>query len=126
MGFPWRKVLSVGSGVGGIFIPGLASAIATVEGNLSGLKGPDKQKAAIAIATAAVTTLEGTLGLDVLSDPLVMQATKDFVNASVAVQNAYAMVDAAEASLRKVILDAQVKVHARAVSKSAEAGKLGE
>ncbi len=90
MGFPWHRVAAIGLGIGGLFVPGLTSAINIVQENLGGLKGPDKKAAAIAIATTVVETAEGAAGKDLLNDPAVVAATSAFVDAYVALQNALA------------------------------------
>lgn len=97
MGFPWRKIATIGLGIGGVFIPGLAAAANVVEESLPGLKGSDKKAAAIAIATTVLETAEGAAGKDLLKDPAVVKATSDFVDAYVALQNAIAAVKDAKA-----------------------------
>lgn len=99
MGFPWKKFGQVALGVGGIFVPGLSAAVQVVESNLSGLKGPQKKDAAIAIAKATVIAIESAAG-DVVNDPAVVTATSEAIDAIVAAENAksklLAAIDAAK------------------------------
>lgn len=94
MGFPWKQLASIGLGIGGIFVPGLTSAVQVVEENLSGLKGPQKKDAAITIAKAVVMAYESAAG-DVVNDPAVVAATSSAIDAIVAAENAKAALLAA-------------------------------
>lgn len=96
----WTKVLTVGTSLAGLFVPGLQTAVQVVEQELPQLKGPDKKTAALTMAQAVVTTIEGAVGKDVLDDARVQAATSEFVDAYVSAMNA-------EANLRQAITDAQ-------------------
>lgn len=90
MGFPWKQLAKVGIGVGGIFVPGLNSAIHVVEENLPDLKGPNKKAAALKIAMSVIETSEDAAAKDLVNDPVVLAAASAYVDAYVALQNAIA------------------------------------
>jgi hypothetical protein len=101
MGFPWRKLASIGKAVGGIFYPPLIVAIETAESAYEGIKGAGTSKAQdVEIAyQAMLKTLNVDLAL--LSDDqraAVEKAVKEARDTYVAARNAEAEAkEAAEA-----------------------------
>ena len=90
MGFPWKKILSVGTGIASLYVPALGAAIGTIEQAVPDLAGPNKKQAAVAMAQAVVEAAEGSAGKDLVNDAAVQQATSSFVDAYVALMNAIA------------------------------------
>jgi 2-phospho-L-lactate transferase/gluconeogenesis factor (CofD/UPF0052 family) len=94
MGFPWKRLITVGRAAGSLFIPGLETAIQAVEAGVVAIKngsGPEKKAAAIAAAEATVRAIEGAADADLLDNAKVQEATGKFVDAYVASMNAQAL-----------------------------------
>ena len=91
MGFPWKKVFGIGKVLAGAFLPGIVIAsINTIEEAAGEMKGGDKKAAVLKMAAAAVQAVEGASDKDVVNDAKVAEATSQFIDAYVALQNAIA------------------------------------
>ncbi|MCR4342144.1 MAG: hypothetical protein NUW01_19885 [Gemmatimonadaceae bacterium] len=71
-------------------IPLIFGAVNAVEHFLSNRHGPDKQNAAVDMVSAFLIATEGAVGRDLLNDNDVRIATKEVIDAVVALQNVIA------------------------------------
>lgn len=70
--------------------PLLIAAVQSVEKLASGMKGREKQEAAIDFATTMLPIIEGAVGRDLVDDPSVQVAMRAAIDAYVALQNVIA------------------------------------
>lgn len=78
-------------------VPKILLAIRAVEriATLIGVKGRDKEDAALQIVTTALEAAEGIIDRDLLEDERVAEAARQFIRSYVALQNAIAAAKAA-------------------------------
>lgn len=86
MGFPWKKLASVGLTIVGAVVPGV-SAIEEIAKAFPGLTGKAKQDAVVELVKAALQTVEGVKGSDLANDADVEAATRGVIDAVVGLQN---------------------------------------
>lgn len=78
--------LGIGLKIAGLVIGGIQA----IEHLLTGIKGKDKQAAALQFTQDALGMIEGTTGKDLLDDAEVLEAEKAFIDAFVHLQNVIA------------------------------------
>lgn len=78
-------------------VPKIITAIRAVEriAAIIDLKGRDKEDASLEIVGTALEAAEAIVGRDLLHDDRVMEATRNFIRAYVALQNAIAAAESA-------------------------------
>ena len=76
--------------IGFKLVPLIIGAVQAVERLVSGAKGKDKQDAAVDMVGAMLATIEGATGRELLDDAAVQEATRQVIDAVVALQNCIA------------------------------------
>jgi hypothetical protein len=85
-------------GIGFKLVPLILGAIHAVEKFIKGIKGTEKQDAALAFATDVLAFAEGATGKDLLDDARMQEALRALIDAYVAVQNIAASLAAERAA----------------------------
>lgn len=114
MGFPWKKLISVGKAVGGIFYPPLVLAIDTAENAYEGIKGSGGTKLAQVKDAYAALLKMFNVDMALLSDDqrekldkVVTEAAETYVaarNAEAAAKEAADALEVLVASFRSPIV----------------------
>lgn len=103
MGIPWKRILDVAKGIGGMFIPALPLAIETIEEALPDAKGPDKKAAVESISDAALEAAHLLKGLTEAQVAQIKVARSKAIDTYVAARNAEAQARAAMDEFEDVI-----------------------
>lgn len=79
----------IGKAFGGIIkiLPAIAAAVGAVEKLTTGIKGKDKEDAAVDLIRDFIPLLEGAISRDVVDDELVQQALREAIRATVSLMN---------------------------------------
>jgi len=87
MSINWASVAKVGLQVAGANVPQV-NLIEQLAKSIPGLSGAAKENAAVDLAKASLESVEGIVGKKLLDDPAIEAASRSFIQAYVALQNA--------------------------------------